>query len=720
MSICAGIYSQTISAREAAVLLQNNPQENKAPAPVTGLWILKFPSNEMIRLRDKPIRFSSLSPDGRKIAYVSHDSVYIINNDGTDQTFIAYNKDFGNYGHAFQDANGVQWSSAGIFWWENHRIKRYVPETGTITTLPIDLSNIGGATYKNDKWGGGKKRMIFGSRDGLRMWMENAWAGGGAGNQAALLLQWTPDFQSYQEKFHQQHGHGRCMTADGYLFLVSFGHHRNLMVTRQEGTDTTLIYGWKEFEPPYPEPGQEARSISSCINNDSLIVSLALPTDKAPCDAQHRHLYLWNWRTVENYGEFVLPDSTVDDAFVPSTVWDGPLPQANTAPFIQLDRSGLIFSYNGTTTPAPQTVTVTNGGPKTLSEVTVSVQPSSATWLSVKTSGSGNTQTITTTLVPAELSQDISEATVTVSGGGATNEAHYRVEVYKGSALAPPSLIAVIDTGDSLDDAYLTWTDNSHNESGFIIERKSEGAEWTEAGRVGANATSFTDKGLPIGTEYTYRVASYIQNGSNEVTSPYSAEERIRIEGAEYIRILRPAAGDVLKPNTPCTIVWEANRVDQVYIEMSRDDGLSWEIITMEGGIKYGADDWGKWVWTTPDEEIPRVFLKVNEYLDNIYGVSGPFALSSNAPVNAERISPAEEFPGIRYGNGKWMVTAPGESVLMVCIFNPGGRMVQKKRLTGNTAVMVHDTKTAHGMYLITLTNEKTGISTQRYVPAFR
>jgi hypothetical protein len=449
-------------------------------------------------------------------------------------------------------------------------------------------------------------------------------------------------------------------------------------------------------------------------------VSLALPTDKAPCDAQHRHLYLWNWRTVENYGEFSLPDSTIDDAFVPSTVWDGPLPQVNTEPFIQLDRSGLIFSYNGTTAPAPQTVTVTNGGPKTLSEVTVSVQPSSASWLSVQKSGNGNTQTITTIIVPANLTQDISEATVNVSGGGAGNEASYTVAVYKGSALAPPSRISVVDTGDSLDDAYVSWTDNSGNESGFVVERKSDGADWTEAGRAGADATSFTDKGLTWDNEYTYRVAAYIQNGSNEIKSAYSPEERIRIEGPEYIRILHPKAGDVLKPNTPCTIVWEANRVDQVYIEMSRDDGRSWKIITMEGGIKYGANDWGKWVWTTPDEEIPRVFLKVNEYLDNVYGVSGAFAVSGNAMVDTDRISPAEEFPGIRYGNGKWMVNAPEESVLIVCIFNPGGRIVQRKRLAGNTAVKVHDMKTAHGMYLMTLTNEKTGISTKRYLPAFR
>jgi uncharacterized repeat protein (TIGR01451 family) len=60
----------------------------------------------------------------------------------------------------------------------------------------------------------------------------------------------------------------------------------------------------------------------------------------------------------------------------------------------------------------------------------------------------------------------------------------------------------------------LTWTDNSSNETGFIIER-FDGIKWETAGTVGANVTSFTDTGLRYTWEYSYRVIAYNASGSS-------------------------------------------------------------------------------------------------------------------------------------------------------------------------------------------------------------
>jgi len=85
----------------------------------------------------------------------------------------------------------------------------------------------------------------------------------------------------------------------------------------------------------------------------------------------------------------------------------------------------------------------------------------------------------------------------------------------EGSGPAGPS-----DLGMRLGSIELSWTDNSNNEQGFIIERKvgSSGA-WQEIVRVGANVTEYTDnyyirEDIPA----FYRVAAY----NNFGVSPWS------------------------------------------------------------------------------------------------------------------------------------------------------------------------------------------------------
>jgi hypothetical protein len=67
----------------------------------------------------------------------------------------------------------------------------------------------------------------------------------------------------------------------------------------------------------------------------------------------------------------------------------------------------------------------------------------------------------------------------------------------------------------------MSWTDNSPDESGFRIERKTgtDGA-FTEIARTGANVTSYADAGLAPGTTYCYRVQAF----NATTTSAYSDE----------------------------------------------------------------------------------------------------------------------------------------------------------------------------------------------------
>ena len=77
--------------------------------------------------------------------------------------------------------------------------------------------------------------------------------------------------------------------------------------------------------------------------------------------------------------------------------------------------------------------------------------------------------------------------------------------------------LGLVTLGSELDAAQftLTWTDNSTNESGFRIERSTNGTTFTEIATVGTNVVSYVDAGLPNSTTYWYRIRAYNSAGSS-------------------------------------------------------------------------------------------------------------------------------------------------------------------------------------------------------------
>jgi len=59
----------------------------------------------------------------------------------------------------------------------------------------------------------------------------------------------------------------------------------------------------------------------------------------------------------------------------------------------------------------------------------------------------------------------------------------------------------------------VTWTDNATDESGFRVERSTDGSTFSEAVTVGANQTSVDDSGLIADSTYYYRVVAYNTGG---------------------------------------------------------------------------------------------------------------------------------------------------------------------------------------------------------------
>ena len=59
----------------------------------------------------------------------------------------------------------------------------------------------------------------------------------------------------------------------------------------------------------------------------------------------------------------------------------------------------------------------------------------------------------------------------------------------------------------------LSWTDNSSNETGFRVERSSDGTTFTVVAVLGPNVTGHTDQGLLPFTAYLYRVFAFDASG---------------------------------------------------------------------------------------------------------------------------------------------------------------------------------------------------------------
>lgn len=181
------------------------------------------------------------------------------------------------------------------------------------------------------------------------------------------------------------------------------------------------------------------------------------------------------------------------------------------------------------------------GGSSTVSVTGVSVSPTTGT-LNI-----GGTQQLTATVTPSNATNQVvtwssgntSVASVNSSGLVTTNaggSAIITVTTQDGGFTAtcnvtvnpvpnPPSALSA--SAVSVSQINLSWTDNSNNETGFRIERKTgAGGTYAEMATAGVGATTYNNTGLSEGTTYYYRIRSYNASGnsaySNEVNATTS------------------------------------------------------------------------------------------------------------------------------------------------------------------------------------------------------
>jgi hypothetical protein len=128
-------------------------------------------------------------------------------------------------------------------------------------------------------------------------------------------------------------------------------------------------------------------------------------------------------------------------------------------------------------------------------------------------------------------------ASVRASGGGLNGTATIKF----GTVPAAPSNLTgqVLSSGQ----VSLAWRDNSNNETGFLIERSTDGINWVQVATVGAGTQKYTDTSAAAGQTYSYCVCAYNTFGTSANTNVVKVTTPGGSSGA--------AAGTTTSPGSP-------------------------------------------------------------------------------------------------------------------------------------------------------------------------
>ncbi|MTI23450.1 fibronectin type III domain-containing protein, partial [Fulvivirga kasyanovii] len=177
---------------------------------------------------------------------------------------------------------------------------------------------------------------------------------------------------------------------------------------------------------------------------------------------------------------------------------------------------------------------------------------------------------------------------------------------------APNAPTALQSTTVTSNSAGLQWTDNSGDETGFIVERQTGTGAYEQIADLPANTTSYTDGTVTAPASYTYRVYAYNAGGN----SPKSNTVTVTTEGT---------------PEESLPVTW-ANLVG---VEVQADNSLvktaGWGIdnggATSEEVLPPGTDGWAGFTAYATNHE--RYFGLTENNTDATKNIDYAFKISS-------------------------------------------------------------------------------------------
>ena len=119
------------------------------------------------------------------------------------------------------------------------------------------------------------------------------------------------------------------------------------------------------------------------------------------------------------------------------------------------------------------------------------------------------------------------------------------------------------------DQIVLSWFEESVNETGFIIERSSDGVDFVEVGRVGRNINTFADTSIPVpNANYFYRVRAFNSRTESDFTDVLSVQTVTAIEDFENEEGIRYYPNPIGEDRTLNVIINDGRDVNYIIYDI--------------------------------------------------------------------------------------------------------------------------------------------------------
>ena len=125
---------------------------------------------------------------------------------------------------------------------------------------------------------------------------------------------------------------------------------------------------------------------------------------------------------------------------------------------------------------------------------------------------------------PTGISYEL-DAANSAENARSLNNTAATVAAFRGSAptnTAPTAPSGLAVKSSAYNSISLGWTDNATNETGFKLQRSTNGVDYVEIATLGADTRSYTDGSVSSKATYYYRVAAYNSSGSSSYSNSTS------------------------------------------------------------------------------------------------------------------------------------------------------------------------------------------------------
>ncbi|HET9908304.1 MAG TPA: fibronectin type III domain-containing protein [Anaerolineales bacterium] len=189
---------------------------------------------------------------------------------------------------------------------------------------------------------------------------------------------------------------------------------------------------------------------------------------------------------------------------------------------------------------------------------------------------------------------------------------------------APSGLTAIAETGPQVS---LAWTDNATDETGLLVQRSTDGVNFTDLTTLPANSIGYTDTAVIAGTTYTYQVRAFNTGGPSAFSNIASAT----IPGLQG-----PTAPSELVANLQDTplidLAWVDNSTDETSFVIERStDGVTFSVVANVGANVTAYNDLAVFGGYTYTYRIAAV----NANGASAYAISNPVTVPPDATAPA-------------------------------------------------------------------------------------